>query len=182
MREGYIPIPKNCINLETFNERGNVVVDYLRAEKEAQKCRKILTVEDQNQFLSEMAQFFIKHDYRISEVKNQPCHTQSEFRDLFSNILYRHSLDLFTGEVNRSGDGMALYPMKNMVANSEMTTLFRKQTAQNPDGSIVLSENVASAIKRGWSLLHHETDQSNTKANEREKIKEKSDSEFSFDF
>merc|ERR1711981_1069118 len=99
MQNNYIPKPRDCVSLEKLSNKGNVVLDLKLAKEQVEKCNRIWTEQDQTDFLKDMAEFYMDYNYN-------------------------HSMDLFEGEIEELNIGTALYSMKNMVSDSEMTTLF----------------------------------------------------------
>jgi len=164
MKENYIPTPKFCMDQNKFMERGNVVIDYKTASKQASNCKPITSENDQNEFLKNMAKFYQKHNFS-------------------------HSLNLFNGETTTFNDSTAVYSQKNMVSNAEMTTLFRGSFSNNELGETVTAVDVAMKIKRSWADLHQEMcDKTEVRKGMVEEVKAKQDKakhregDFDFDF
>ena len=160
MQNNYIPKPKDCVHPDKFTEKGNVVLDLKLAKIQVENCKKIRTEQDQNDFLKNMAEFYMTHNYS-------------------------HSIDLFTGEVIDDNFGStALYSMKNMVTNSEMTTLFRNSLWTDEKGNSRTANDVARNVKQSWHKLVTEMEDKtiiNEKIKE-EKLKPKPKQEDPFDF
>jgi len=161
MQRNYIPTVSEIICPRKYEDQGNVVLDRARADAAIKQCYRIESIDS---LLSELAEYLEDHDFRSS-------------------------INLFDGTVlppGSQGIGLAIYSMKNMVTNSEMTSLFTNRDGKN-------SHAHAVNIKKHWGELRYQIELKQKRAEEREqqsqqlndskyKVHDKEGTDFDFQF
>lgn len=150
MQKGYIPTPKASMCHEIWNDLNNVCLDSHRADLALQKC---VQVKNSDQLLNEFAAFI--ESYRTHRVIY--FFKFVSFSNSFTvEYDFHWGMNLFDGKIDKASNNPCLYSMKGVVSDTEMSTLWRKNTTQSPT---TMLRNVHQ-INQGWQILWDETSKS----------------------